>query len=188
MFSVQLFAADYRYDPHDRLGTVTYANNTKITYTFDDAGNTKTVTHELDVPTEDSDSDSDGLPDQFESDHGLNPFDPKDADLDLDKDGMSNYGEYLSGTNPSDPKSVFRIEEVAAAKEEGQPFRFTLKWKSIEGKAYRIEKSYDLNTWTFVKTEVAMTPNNTTQFEDANRRVFYRILPRNATIFDGNPP
>ena len=46
------------------------------------------------------DSDSDGMPDSWESAHGLNPADPSDAALDPDGDGLSNALEFVLGTNP----------------------------------------------------------------------------------------
>lgn len=51
------------------------------------------------------DSDGDGLPDQWEIKHGLNPQDPTDADLDTDKDGFTNLEEFEAKTDPTDPKS-----------------------------------------------------------------------------------
>ena len=51
-----------------------------------------------------SDSDSDGMPDGWEQDHGLDPQDPSDANLDKDADGFTNFEEYQGGTDPNDPK------------------------------------------------------------------------------------
>ena len=45
------------------------------------------------------------MPDDWETDYGLDPDDPDDADLDLDKDGVSNYEEYVAGTDPTDKTS-----------------------------------------------------------------------------------
>jgi pectate lyase len=46
------------------------------------------------------DTDRDGMPDAWETKHGLNPRDPADAALDSDKDGYTNLEEYLNGTDP----------------------------------------------------------------------------------------
>lgn len=46
------------------------------------------------------DSDGDGMPDEWEIKHNLNPKDPKDGALDSDGDGYTNVEEYLNGTNP----------------------------------------------------------------------------------------
>lgn len=51
------------------------------------------------------DSDGDGIPDQWETANGLNPYDPADAALDFDEDGFTNLEEYLAKTDPRDPKS-----------------------------------------------------------------------------------
>jgi pectate lyase len=47
-----------------------------------------------------ADSDNDGMPDAWESRHGLNPHDPSDGFADKDKDGYTNLEEYLNGTDP----------------------------------------------------------------------------------------
>jgi hypothetical protein len=56
-------------------------------YTFDPAA----------VPP---DSDSDGMPDPWETTHGLGPLDPSDANADPDADGYTNLEEFLNGTGP----------------------------------------------------------------------------------------
>lgn len=48
------------------------------------------------------DTDGDGMPDDWERNHNLNPNDPKDAALDTDKDGYTNIEEYLNGTSPTE--------------------------------------------------------------------------------------
>ncbi len=48
------------------------------------------------------DSDGDGLPDTWETAHGLNPSSSADAYLDPDGDGLSNFDEYPNGTDPQD--------------------------------------------------------------------------------------
>jgi len=49
-----------------------------------------------------ADSDGDGMPNDWETQHGLNPNDPTDATKDFDGDGVSNLDEYKAGTDPSD--------------------------------------------------------------------------------------
>lgn len=46
------------------------------------------------------DSDGDGMPDEWEIAHGLDPHDPADAHGDPDGDGYTNLEEYLNGTDP----------------------------------------------------------------------------------------
>jgi hypothetical protein len=49
--------------------------------------------HTYDVPV---DSDHDGMPDNWEIAHGLNPHDPSDANGDLNGDGYTNLEKYLN--------------------------------------------------------------------------------------------
>jgi len=51
------------------------------------------------------DSDRDGMPDEWEIDHGLDPNNPADANLDHDNDGLTNLNEYQRGTNPKNKDS-----------------------------------------------------------------------------------
>jgi hypothetical protein len=43
------------------------------------------------------DSDNDGMPDEWEKQHGLNPSDSADGPLDRDEDGYTNLEEYING-------------------------------------------------------------------------------------------
>ncbi len=53
------------------------------------------------------DSDRDGMPDQWEFDHGLSAYDTYDGSYDGDGDQLSNSQEYLLGTSPYEPDSDF---------------------------------------------------------------------------------
>lgn len=48
------------------------------------------------------DTDGDGMPDEWEKKHGLNPKDPSDGAKDADGDGYTNLEEYLNGTDPNE--------------------------------------------------------------------------------------
>ena len=43
----------------------------------------------------------DGMPDEWERKHGLNPADPADAARDANGDGYTNVEEYLNGRDPT---------------------------------------------------------------------------------------
>jgi hypothetical protein len=51
------------------------------------------------------DSDGDGLPDEWELEHGLNPKDSADAAGDLNGDGYTNIEKYIDGLNLKAPKT-----------------------------------------------------------------------------------
>jgi len=68
----------------------------------------------VDFTTSDaSDTDSDGMPDAWETRYGFNPGVSSDADLDSDGDEMTNLEEFQYSTAPNDPAS--RLGSAPAA-------------------------------------------------------------------------
>lgn len=92
------------------------------------------------------DRDGDGLPDQFEVDNGLDPFNPSDAAADLDADGFSNLEEYQFETLLTDandqptPAAKLRLAAMNA-----RPFK--LRFQGVQ-KLPNGEKRFLLNMRT----------------------------------------
>ena len=80
-FSNNGFPTRYPENP----GDVNY-NQSKVGYNLPDCLNV--------------DIDGDGMPNWWETQYGLNPYDPSDANADPDEDTVSNLNEYLNGTDP----------------------------------------------------------------------------------------
>lgn len=51
-----------------------------------------------------ADADSDGMPDAWETAHGLNPKDAADASADANGDGYTNVEDFINGLDPRGPK------------------------------------------------------------------------------------
>jgi len=73
------------------------------------------------------------------------------ASADADGDGANNMQEYLAGTDPTDSKSVLRVGAAAAQSQD-----CVVRWPSVAGKNYIIERSSDVFTpiWNQISTAV----------------------------------
>lgn len=91
------------------------------------------------------DSDGDLMPDQWETQNGLNPA-GNDAALDPDGDGVGNLSEYVAGTNPKNSASKFTTNLSIA----GSIYR--LQFQTTLGRSYEIQGSVDLTTWVSLYT------------------------------------
>lgn len=96
-----------------------------------------------------ADDDEDGLPDTWETLHGLNPADPTDAFSDVDGDGQTALAEFHSRTDPADPQSALRLEVRLSppAVLRGYPRVASFLWSYIPGVTYEVETSTDLHQW-----------------------------------------
>jgi hypothetical protein len=85
----------------------------------------------------DLDSDSDGLPDEWEQRHGLradSATGDDGASGDPDGDGSTNMEEFLAGTDPRDPASVLRLKLSPLG-----DARFRIDWPMVPGRQYVLQ-------------------------------------------------
>jgi len=80
-----------------------------------------------------ADTDGDGMPDEYETGHGLALGDPSDAGRDDDGDGASNVEEYLAGMDPTDSGSVLRLEATAESPD------LRLRFTGVADRTYAIQ-------------------------------------------------
>ena len=96
----------------------------------------------------------DGLPNDWETAHTLNPNSAADAALDPDGDGIGNAAEYAAGTDPRDAKSALRISAFMRSGND-----YVVSWPSVFGKKYRVQMRGDLATgsWGTLQDNIAGT-------------------------------
>lgn len=92
-------AVDERIIDMVRTGTVTYEEGKGIITDIAQVGGYPNYSGQ---PY--ADADSDGMPDAWEANHGLDPADSSDAASDANKDGYTNIEEFLNGSDPNAPR------------------------------------------------------------------------------------
>jgi hypothetical protein len=125
------------------------------------------------------DGDHDGIPDDWELAHGLDPFDQDDALLDSDKDGKTNLEEYLAGTNP---QMFDGLKIVSLALEQDNSCKLVLH--GGVGETYAIESSTNLFQWfeltSFMCTNASQEV--TVPLPESSPMSFYRVRTTTGTL------
>lgn len=144
----------------------------KISYTYvPDGGTANTVNFDYGSVTVNPDSDNDGMPDAWETLHGLN-VGTNDANGDADGDGLSNLNEYLLGTDPKSGTSFFKATLAPSAIEN----KLVLGWNTVSGKTYLVQWTADLNQpFSTVQEVTATSTTSSIQVDRSTAAGFYRV-------------
>lgn len=119
-----------------------------------------------------ADTDRDGLPDDWELVHGLNPSNAADAHQDSDNDELSNLQEYLAGTDPllSEPVRFTSLRFDTAGGVE-------VNVQAVIGISFTLEISSNLVHWSPMRTFVSTGSNDILQIpaSSSQSHAFYRL-------------
>jgi hypothetical protein len=139
----------------------------------DPTGNTSILS--ATTPVTGVDTDSDGMPDNWENAHLLNAASAADADIDSDHDGFSNLQEFKDGTDPQNPASrltIFLDRSAGNAR---------VSFQAIAGKTYRLEFRDDLiaGGWRLLANGMSSPTTTNLQLADNGSTAaalrFYRV-------------
>ena len=120
-----------------------------------------------------TDSDSDGMMDDWEHTYALNPLSAADAATDADGDGASNLSEYVAGTNPTSLGSCFRITQAGLT-----PSGFVLQWTPVAGRIYTVTRMTGLSGAGTTVLNSSVTDGTYTDTEGGGGQGFYRVSVR----------
>ena len=122
-----------------------------------------------------SDSDDDGLPNEWEFLYFGNTTNAV-ASADPDTDGADNLAEYISGHNPTNSDSVFEVTTFTPPTTNSTDVIIT--WDSVTGRIYNVDWNFSLlsGVFTNISGDLPYPANSyTDRVERAGSPNFYRI-------------
>jgi predicted amidohydrolase len=129
-----------------------------------------------------ADTDTDGLPDLWETQYGLDPANAEDAVIDGDADGLTNGQEYTAGTDPTNALSYLKVDTITLA--EGSSTTM-LRFFAVSNKTYTVQyrNSLDDGGWNRLVDVVALSSNRLVEISDpgmvtAAQRFYRLVTPR----------
>ena len=127
-----------------------------------------------------ADSDHDGLPDEWEVQHGFQTHNPADARLDADRDGMTNEQEYQAGTDPNDAESFLKVDRVFLSAGD---LAAVIQFRAVFNQTYTVQYQPALaGGWTKLADVVAFSTNRLVSITNAlgggETRYYRLVTPR----------
>ena len=121
------------------------------------------------------DTDRNGLPDWWEQSY-FGQLLGAQASADADHDGASNLAEWVAGTNPTNAASCLRLAAPSVNGSNG----IIIRWPSVAGKTYRLERATNLLTGfdAVVRSNIIATPPTNSEPDAttlSSKARYYRI-------------
>ncbi len=132
--------------------------------------------------SEGTDTDGDGLLDEWELFHNLDPLSAvgdSGADGDPDHDGFKNSSEQFAGTDPRDPVSALRVRVALFSQNTVR-----ISWHAVIGKQYQLEYSdasllnfipFPGNEWPLMANQSELIFDDTLPMNTSTTGRFYRV-------------
>lgn len=136
----------FGFNPPVGSGTLTYTtsvtNAFERSYTIEGVALYTEDNDDMTIPTDGDeivrscDTDGDGIPNDWETEYGLNPDNHDDAAEHWDSDPLNNLQEYLADTNPTNSQSSLELIDIEISEDD-----IEITWKGGAAAAQYVESA-----------------------------------------------